>query len=404
MRVALRELVRRPGRFLVVGGALTVLVLLLLFLGGLLDGLYLNSTGAVRSLDADGIVFSNDARQSFLRSTITPELRDTIESVDGVAETGGLGFALLGVTVPGESDVADGAVIGYELSSDSLPAPPEPGKAYADSQLRDDGVAVGDRVLVGPAEVPLEVVGFVDDTNYLQQGGLWVEPGTWRSVLSANRPDAVVGDGEFQALVVRVAAGADVPRVLDAIDQATGSTETLTEAEAIDAIPGVTEQSSTFTAVIGVTVFVAGLVIALFFALLTLERLGLYAVLKTFGGSSASARRRRRGAGRGRGGRRLRRRWPPHPRSAPGGARRHPPAARTVPGRHHPRQRHHRLRVRRAGVAAPHRPHRPRHRHRCRSLRRSPRARPAHVRRPQDLPLRRRRGRGPRPRQPGGRP
>ncbi len=288
MRVALRELVRRPGRFLVVGGALTVLVLLLLFLGGLLDGLYLNSTGAVRSLDADGIVFSNDARQSFLRSTITPELRDTIESVDGVAETGGLGFALLGVTVPGRSDVADGAVVGYQLSSASLPAPPDPGTAYADRQLRDDGVSVGDRVLVGPAEVPLEVVGFVDDTNYLQQGGLWVEPGTWRSVLSANRPDAVVGDGEFQALVVRVAAGADVNRVLAAIDQATGSTETLTESEAIAAIPGVTEQSATFTAVIGVTVFVAGLVIALFFALLTLERLGLYAVLKAFGGSSAS--------------------------------------------------------------------------------------------------------------------
>ncbi len=288
MRVALRELIRRPGRFVVVGGALTVLVVLLLFLGGLLDGLYLNSTGAVRSLDADGIVFSDDARQSFLRSTITPEERSTVESVDGVVETGGLGFALLGVTVPGQSDVADGAVIGYELSSDALPLPPDPGKAYADTQLRDDGVSVGDRVLVGPAEVPLEVVGFVDDTNYLQQAGLWVEPGTWRAVLSANRPDAVVGDGAFQSLVVRVAPDADVPVVLDAIDRATGSTDTLTESEAIDAIPGVTEQSSTFSAVIGVTVFVAGLVIALFFALLTLERVGLYAVLKTFGGSSAS--------------------------------------------------------------------------------------------------------------------
>lgn len=289
MRLAVRELLRRPGRFTVVGGALTVLVLLLLFLGGLLDGLYLNSTGAVRTLDADGIVFSDDARQSFLRSEITADQRAAIDDVDGVAETGGLGFALLGVQLAeGDDgdDVVDGAVIGYELASGELPEPPGPGEAHADRQLADEGAAVGDTVLVGPAEVPLTIVGFVDDTNYLQQGGLWVEPETWRSVLAENRPDAVVADGSFQSLVVRVDDGADVDAVTAAIDDATGATETLDEAAAIEAIPGITEQNATFTAVIGVTVFVAGLVIALFFALLTLERLGLYAVLKAVGGSS----------------------------------------------------------------------------------------------------------------------
>ncbi len=288
MRLALRELRRRPGRFGVVGGALTVLVLLLLFLGGLLDGLYLNSTGAVRTLDADGIVFSDDARQSFLRSRIDPEVRATVAAVDGVAEVGGLGFALLGVTVPGEDEVADGAVVGYELASGELPDPPGPGEAHVDRQLVEAGAEVGDVVAVGPAGTELTVVGVVDDTNYLQQGGLWVEPGTWRRVLEDNRPDALVADGTVQALVLRVEDGADAAAVLDAVDAATGVTESLDEDEAIEAIPGITEQNATFTAVIGVTVFVAGLVIALFSALLTLERLGLYAVLKAVGGSSST--------------------------------------------------------------------------------------------------------------------
>jgi putative ABC transport system permease protein len=286
MRLAIRELIRRPGRFAVVGGALTVLVLLLLFLGALLDGLYLNSTGAVRTLDADGVVFSDDARQAFLRSEISADVRDAIDDVDGVAETGGLGFALLGVSIPGADDIADGAVIGYELASAELPEPPAPGEAWADRQLADEGAEAGDEVLVGPAEVPLTIAGFVDDTNYLQQGALWVEPGTWRQVLAENRPDAVLADDSFQAVVVRVGDGADAAAVRTAIDAATGSTETLSQAGAIEAIPGIVEQNATFTAVIGVTVFIAGLVIALFFALLTLERLGLYAVLKAVGGSS----------------------------------------------------------------------------------------------------------------------
>ena len=49
MRLALRELRRRSRRFAPTTAALTLLVVLLLVLGGLLDGLYLGSTGALRA-------------------------------------------------------------------------------------------------------------------------------------------------------------------------------------------------------------------------------------------------------------------------------------------------------------------------------------------------------------------
>lgn len=288
MRLAWRELVRRPGRFVVAGSALTLLVLLLLFLGGLLDGLFLNTTGAIRAQDADAIVFSDDARESFLRSTIDADTRTEVEAVDSVESVGGLGLSLLGIAAPSLDDIENGAVAGYERSTGALPEPPGPGQAYADRGLEDLGAAVGDTVRVGPAEVPLEIVGWVDDTNYLLQHGLWVAPDTWREVQNANRPDAVVADGEFQVLTVDIVAGADPETVRADIDRATGSTDSLSEDEAVFAVPGVVEQNSTFQAVIGVTLFVVGLVVALFFALLTLERLGLYSVLKAVGASTST--------------------------------------------------------------------------------------------------------------------
>lgn len=286
MRLALRELRRSPGRFSVAGGALTVLVLLLLFLAGLLDGLFLNSTGAVRSVGADVVVFSDDARKSFIRSTVDTVIQDDVAAADAVVDVGGFGVSLLGVQIPGEDEIADGAVAGYELSSDTLPEPPPPGQTYADRRLESSGADLGDVVLVGPAEVPLEIVGWVEDTNYLLQSGLWVEPSTWRAIQNANRPDAIVGDGEFQALVVRAEQGADLTSLSAAIDATTGSTETVSEDDAVNAIPGITEQNATFTAVIGATFFVTALVVALFFALITLERLGIYAVLKAIGAPS----------------------------------------------------------------------------------------------------------------------
>ncbi|HLT70740.1 MAG TPA: ABC transporter permease [Acidimicrobiales bacterium] len=288
MSLAWRELVRRPGRFAVAGGALTLLVVLLLLLGGLLDGLYLGSTGAIRAQRADVFVYSATARDSIVRSRIEPDLREQVERVDGVEATGGLGVAMLGATVEGDDDVLDVAVTGYELAPEGVPEPPAPGTGYADERLRADGVRVGDVLDVGPAGVPVEVVDFVSDTSYLQQGALWVEPGTWRTIQTESRPDAAVADGVFQVVLVVAGEGVDAGELADRIDEATaGATSSLTRDEAVLSLPGIRQQNSVFTALIGVTLFVAGLVAALFFALVTLERTSLYATLKALGAPSS---------------------------------------------------------------------------------------------------------------------
>ncbi len=62
----------------------------------------------------------------------------------------------------------------------------------------------------------------------------------------------------------------------------------LTVSEAIDEIPGVTEQQSTFNQILAATTVVALAVIALFFALLTVERTALYGVLKAIGARSTT--------------------------------------------------------------------------------------------------------------------
>ncbi len=287
MRLAFRELRRSTRRFVPTTAALSLLVLLLLFLGGLIDGLYIGSTGALRAQDSDLVVYSAASRDSVIRSRIDPQLRAEIEAVPGVAKTFGLGFALVGARVPGETELADVAVAGYEGAVSGVPAPPPPGEAWADRQLEASGVEQGDRLLLGPARVPVTVRGFVDDTNFLQQGGLWVEPGTWRVVLEKSRPGAAVGPGTFQVVTLRTEPGADAANVAARIDAATdGATSTLTVDDAILAIPGIKEQNAVFTQIILVTFAVAGLVVALFFALLTLERIGIFGVLKAIGASS----------------------------------------------------------------------------------------------------------------------
>jgi putative ABC transport system permease protein len=195
--------------------------------------------------------------------------------------------------VPGNGprDLASVALFGYEIAPDGVPDTPPDGQAYADEVLKADGVEMGMTIELGPARTPIEIIGFVSDTSYSGQASLWASPETWRQALSANRPDAQLADGVFQALVVQgdVADdvnGGDLPTAIDGATQ--GQTESFTVEGAVDAIPGVEQQRSTFAQIIGVTVAIALVVIALFFALLTVERTALYGVLKALGARSSS--------------------------------------------------------------------------------------------------------------------
>ena len=287
MKLALKELRRRPGRFATATVILTLIAILLMFLGGLLDGLIAISTGAIRAQDADAIVYSDTAQASFVRSRIEPELRAQVEAVDGVTEVGGIGNVQLGARVPGNGprDLASVALFGYELAPEGVPDAPAYGQAWADESIKADGVEEGMVIEVGPARTPIEIVGFVEDTNFNGQSSLWASPDTWRDTLSANRPDAQLGPEVFQALIVR----GDGDGLPDTIDAATGgATDSYTVDGAVDAIPGITEQQATFNQIIGVTVAIALVVIGLFFALLTVERTSLYGVLKALGAKSST--------------------------------------------------------------------------------------------------------------------
>ena len=285
MILALRELRRTPRRFVTATIVLTLLVVLLLFLGGLLDGLYLGSTGALRAQRADVIVYSADANDSIIRSRIDPALRARVERAPGVTDVSGLGITLVGTTVPGRHALADTAVIGYEQAPRGVPAPPPAGEAWADRRLAAFGVHVGQVLRVGPQEVPIRVRSWVRDTNYLLQGALWVDPPTWRRVQDTSRPDARVAPGTFAVLAASGRAPAQ--QLARDIDEATkGKTKTLTKSQAVLSSPGTREQKSTFTGIIGVTFLVVALVVALFFVLLTIERISLYGVLKALGSST----------------------------------------------------------------------------------------------------------------------
>lgn len=292
MRLGLRELRRTPGRFMVATMTLTLIAILLLFISGLLDGLVSLATGGLKSQPGQLIVLAADSKDSLAASRIDERTRAQVAEAVPDARIGGLATLTLGARSGGDQGELKSVTLrGYELAPDGVPGQVLPaGQVWADADL-SARYQLGQELLLGADRTPVTIAGFVPgDAGNPSQGSLWGSMQTWRTVLAAARPGAALPDGVSQGLVVDLPTqDADaVKTAASAIEAAVGSVHALTLDEASNAIPGVSAQRSTFGMIIGITAIVAVAVIGLFFALLTVERAGLYGVLKALGASGKS--------------------------------------------------------------------------------------------------------------------
>ncbi|TEX50427.1 MAG: hypothetical protein B7C55_10550 [Actinomycetales bacterium mxb001] len=278
------ELARSKGRFGAVVAALSLIVFLVLVLGALADGLFYGATGAVRSTNATAYAFSDDAEGSLIRSRLDEADVAPLRSAPGVTAASPVGVLLTGGKGP-EGDI-DLAVFGLDVGGPGspttlvegrLPEAGEQGVAAVDTRLQQDGVVLGSQVAVG--DVGVEVVGFVSDASYQLQPTVWTSVADWRAMRDAVRPELRGQPTAINAVALITEPGAD----LSAIAATLPGTTVLTSDAVGLAIPGVAQQRSTLNSIIYTTLAVAALVVALFFALVVLEKRELFAALKALG-------------------------------------------------------------------------------------------------------------------------
>jgi len=293
MEIALAEIRRRRGRWGSIIGAVGFIVFLVLVLAALADGLFIGTAGALQTGDSDALVYSIDGRRSLVRSELQLSDLTEVATVDGVADAGALGVLL--TTAAAGGDAYDIAVMGHipghageptQLVEGRRPAPDEQFVAVADISLRDEGISLGDSVTLTDSSQPVDIIGFVENAQYLLAATVWVPLETWQALRFEVRPETIGRGLVVQAIPVLLEPDMTVEFVGAAIDEALGTTETVSKDEAILSLPGVDQQQSTFTAIIVVSFVVVGIVIALFFALITLEKRGQFAILKAIGSSN----------------------------------------------------------------------------------------------------------------------
>ncbi|MEV6166058.1 FtsX-like permease family protein [Streptomyces sp. NPDC052052] len=291
MFLALLELRAAKGRFLLMGSVVVLVAALVGIVSGFTTGLGDDTISALRRLPASHLVFSSDARSDqFARSLLDKETADAWRK-DAGTDTTPLGVSITRGTTDRGTEV-DLAAFGVEPASFLNPSVAQ-GEDLANAaensivmsaQLADEGVHIGDTLVIDRLGIKLKVIGLTERSSYGHVPAAYVPLKTWQrirfSTPGAPASAAAAIPDQFSALALRGS-----PEVSAAELDKRHSTTTLTKEEAYAAAPGYTGERVTMTSIQVFLYLIAPLVVGAFFAVWTVQRQPELALLRAMGAS-----------------------------------------------------------------------------------------------------------------------
>ena len=257
---------------------------LVLMINGLGIGLNEQAGSALRNFDADAIAYSDAAGLSVIRSELSQEQVDRIAADSGAEAATPLGYVAANYRTS-DGLVRSAAFLGFDVGSFAEPdvvrgrmltAADNDGLLADRGLLRRAGLEVGDTVTITLRLTAREfqIIGETNEGAFFFQPSVYVLRSTWQELKYGER-----NDGGPVASIVLLQGD-------DLAGKSGEGWEAVSKSVAFANIEGVSGQQSTIQALRAFGYIIGGLVIGVFFYVLTLQKIGQIGVLKAVGASS----------------------------------------------------------------------------------------------------------------------
>jgi len=296
--LAVKEIWRNRGRFLLVSLVIALITLLVLFIAALGEGLGNGNREYISKLDAHLIAFQ--AKSDFLiqSSRLSRDRLAAIRRVDGVADAGMLGTSSAALILPGDAKPLKVAMLGVEPGRTGEPGVVTGRQLSTDlaeeviidrnTAIRSD-LELGDiltlRVTQGINDefYNLRIVGITDGQQYSLQPSIFVPFFTWDRIRPKSEAEVNSSNPVANVILVKLNDPSKTGEVGQHLVEQVKSLEVATLNETIQALPGYSAQQSTLNTQGGFTLFIGILVIGGFFQIQILQKVAQIGVLKAIG-------------------------------------------------------------------------------------------------------------------------
>ena len=296
MFLAIKEMLRAPVKFTLLGVAVSLLVFLILVQQALAVALVTSFNGALLNQNAPVLVYATDALRSPQGSIITPDLAELIEGDPEVANSAGIGLRTLTIDGTQASGDAEALVALWGYVDAELGGPRE----LVDGRLPEgDFEAVGsalDYELNEVVEIPVAaapdgsetievtVVGLADDIQLAVAGTLMLGWDDWEEIARALDPNAQF----VLPNLVAIEPAGEPQAAIDSLRDASADLDPVTAQTAADDFPGAAQVNTSFLLILGLFGFVVPLVAGLFFLIITLQKSRSLTLLRAIGSRSGT--------------------------------------------------------------------------------------------------------------------
>lgn len=277
MWLALSEIKHNKKNYSLIGMTIVLMLFMVIFLSGLTNGLARAISAGLDNTGAKYFAVSEDAEDIIGASVLSEDKVNNIEDVlkgnaepinitrSYISKEGALekeSMAYFGVNVDGfiNPGVIEGNKLGSELNTVVL-----------NKDMKDKGIAVGDKIIDNASGIELTVTGFTKDAYYSHVSVGYVSFDTLKNIETALNP---YYETRYNAVAIN---SADVSKVNVSGVKVTDS-KTI-----IENLPGYSAEKITINMIIWVLVVITGAILAVFFYIITIQKRKQYGVMKAIG-------------------------------------------------------------------------------------------------------------------------
>jgi putative ABC transport system permease protein len=297
--LALKEVFRYRGRFLLFSLVIALITLLVLFIAALGEGLANGNRQYLASLDAQLVVFLEKSDYVIPSSRLETAAVRSIRRMEGVAQAGPIYTS--NTQIVSLAEPLKVSMLGAEPGEPGMPQLTE-GRAFRNGAAREtvidknvalrSGIKVGDEIEVRSTQgtddnfFKLKVVGMVDGQSYSFQPTIFVPPSTWEQIRPQSEADLNSDTPYPNIIAVKLTDPSQAAAVKDRIMANVSKTDVTDIATAINNVPGYSAQQGTVQTQGFFTLLIGVLVIGGFFQIQILQKVPQIGVLKAIGSSN----------------------------------------------------------------------------------------------------------------------
>lgn len=264
MNMAWKEIKKSKAKFIILGSIIFLVSFLTFIISGLANGLSQDNAALIKDLPDGQFYMNADADQTYNLSKIDERVQKEIlnKQKDAAALSIQMGFV-------NDADDKQHSVAFVTSTDSKLFENVGKGEIVLDQSMEDKGIKVGDTLTNNQFSDDFIVKGFVEQKKYSHAPVAYINMENYKEIYRVKDMQLVFIPGQEKA-------------------QAINGLESFSNKEFLNTIPSYSAEQMSLNMIIWFLVVISGMLFAIFFYMMNVQKIGLYGILKAIGVKTSS--------------------------------------------------------------------------------------------------------------------